>query len=324
MSTRCRRSIIIRVEVRGCICWCFRCIRLQLAQIYRDTTPGVGAFHTPGVATFAESSHDAPGVRAVSSLRPGVLPPSRPPHAGVRLPEAAPHAGVRDPEAGPHAGVLFPAAPPPQAGVLEPDPVQAGVLFEPPAFQAGVRPPSALYAGVRPPAPPKAGVRPPKSPAAGVRPPQDGLGVGLSREKPRPRLPNSSYDRFPCGLELADKPGMQYVLKVNFDFSKDTVLRLLCSSTRAVTSVVSLIIPNNPLYGPCRTITVCPIARSNPPVLITCGGGAIIPGPFLLCIAGFILFKSGPVLILAPFAAMVAKLVVRAANTPRFSLSSRL
>ena len=124
------------------------------------------------------------------------------------------------------------------------------------------------------------------------------------------------------------KKQADYVWKVNLDFSRLTVRRLLCNSTRAVTSVASLTIPNNPLYGPCLTITVCPIVRSRPPVLMA-GGGGIIPAPpgppILLCIAGFILFRSGPLLvILAPFAATVARFVVFATNTPRFSFNSRL
>src|SRR5437762_99231 len=101
-----------------------------------DHTPGVGAFHMPGVATLGSSQVVPPGVRAVSSLLAGVLPPS------------LPHAGVRDPEP-PHAGVFEPD--PPHAGVFEPDdpPVQAGVRLElaPPPVQAGVRPPSPRYAG---------------------------------------------------------------------------------------------------------------------------------------------------------------------------------
>ena len=112
-------------------------------------TPGVGAFHTPGVATLAGSSHCVtPGVLAVSSLLAGVRLPSRLElHAGVRLPEAGPlelgppHAGVREPELDgpPHAGVLEPD--PPHAGVFDPEPLHAGVLLELPVVQAGVRDP---------------------------------------------------------------------------------------------------------------------------------------------------------------------------------------
>lgn len=114
----------------------------QTKQDMKVRTPGVGALQTPGVATLDGSSHATPGVRAVSSRRAGVRPPSRPPpHAGVRFP--ADQAGVREPDAEPHAGVRDPVEEP-HAGVLDPDePPQAGVL--PPAaegFQAGVRPPS--------------------------------------------------------------------------------------------------------------------------------------------------------------------------------------
>lgn len=113
-----------------------------------NVTPGVGAFHTPGVVTLEGSSHwVTPGVLAVSSLVAGVRPPSRLElHAGVRLPDAGPldvgppHAGVLEPEPDepPHAGVLEPELP--QAGVLDPE-FQAGVLLELPAFHAGVRDP---------------------------------------------------------------------------------------------------------------------------------------------------------------------------------------
>jgi hypothetical protein len=109
----------------------------------------VGAFHTPGVETFAGSSHCiTPGVLAVSSLLAGVRPPSRlEVQAGVRLPDAGPlepdppHAGVREPEPEdpPQAGVLDPE--PPHAGVFDPELFHAGVLLELFAFHAGVRDP---------------------------------------------------------------------------------------------------------------------------------------------------------------------------------------
>lgn len=88
-------------------------------------------------------------------------------------------------------------------------------------------------------------------------------------------------------------------------------------------SVVSLTIPSMPLRGPFLTLTDLPIILSRP--MVFGGGIAVTPlAPPFRCSAGFILVKSGPVLlILPPFAATVVTLVLRTTKTPAFSACCR-